>query len=76
MYEIAATSIERMLIKDVCSEYREIRAELGRPNDPEKGWFGYNGSMSNQLESRLSQLKSRMAQELNKLFEIGEKQNV
>jgi len=75
LYKISEKSISAMPIANVVKEYREIRAELSRPNDASIGWYGYTGSYSNRMNQRLSDLRLRLAEETIKNFDKEQDEN-
>ena len=71
MFEISTKDLNTMTVDEIVAEFKEIKSELGRPNDPSVGWYGYSSSMVNQLNQRRQQLVERMADEYLKQHEIN-----
>ncbi len=60
-FKLCETNISQMPVLAVVAEFKEIEAALGMPY--ENGWYGFSSAFQNRIESRLMQLRLRLADE-------------
>jgi len=60
-FELSDKSIGVMLAAEVVEEYRQIQAALDKPHIAP--WFGFNQSFESKIQARLTQLRTRLANE-------------
>ena len=68
LYEVSEVGVETMPVEAVVKEFKELRAEMNRPNDASIGWYGYAPWLSSKMADRVKELRLRLSDEFIKNF--------